>query len=357
MTLFGKKEQEYLGIDVGGNVIKLVQLKNVNGRPQLVTYGYAQRSATTVTSNFLDQPEELAGIIKDLCEQSKVTTKDAITALPAPAVFSSILNLPTITKSDIKNRAAVEAAVQAEARKVVPLPLEEMILDWKVLPQRSADEGGKEQFQVLLTGAAKKLVKKYMDIFTMAGLNLVSLETESFALSRALIGNDRSVIMIVDVGALNTYLLIVDGGVPFFDRTIGTAGFDITQAISHNLGIPLEQAEQFKFDFSLHSSLPSDKLPKVIQDVVAPIIHEIKYSFNLYLQDEYGGREVEKIVLTGGTAQLPYLADHLSKILNTSVYIGDPWARVIYPQELRPILDEIGSQFAIAMGLAMRDFE
>ncbi|PJB15848.1 pilus assembly protein PilM, partial [Candidatus Falkowbacteria bacterium CG_4_9_14_3_um_filter_38_19] len=65
----------------------------------------------------------------------------------------------------------------------------------------------------------------------------------------------------------------------------------------------------------------------------------------------------DKVILSGGSALLPNLANYLSKILNLNVIIGDPWARVSYPTDLKPILDEIGPRLAVAIGLAMREVE
>lgn len=356
MGLFKKADQSYLGIDLGGSVIKLVQLKNVKKRAQLVTYGYASKPIEDVGDSFLDYPDEMGAMLKKLCKESGVTTKRAITALPAPAVFSSIIHLPNLTKADTNSKQKMEAAVNHEAKKVIPLPLEEMILDWKFLPQNDSKKDRKG-IQVLLTGAAKKLVKKYMEIFNKADLELISLETESFALTRSLVGNDKSVIMIVDIGATSTYILIVDQGIPFLDRTINAAGINITRVIADVLGLTVEQAEQFKFDYSNSLFAQDKKLPKNLEQAFSPIIHEINYCFNLYQQDEYGGKDIEKIILSGGTAGLPNATEHLSDLLNTRVYVGDPWARVIYPQEMKPILDDIGAKFAISIGLAMRDIE
>ncbi|KKQ55012.1 MAG: hypothetical protein US74_C0045G0015, partial [Parcubacteria group bacterium GW2011_GWA2_38_13] len=42
-------------------------------------------------------------------------------------------------------------------------------------------------------------------------------------------------------------------------------------------------------------------------------------------------------------------------ILNMRVYLGDPWARVIYPEELKPALAEVGPRFSVAIGLAMKE--
>lgn len=352
MPIFGTQSNSYLGIDIGGSTIKLVEIKNVSGRASLVTYGYADKPVDKIQGSLLDNPDVLSQMIKDLCAQSGVTTNKVITALPAAAVFSSIISLPNITTADLKDNAKVDASVRWEAKKVVPLPLEEMIIDWKLLPFKKNEDS---VHQVLLTGASKKLVKRYMDIFTNAGLSLLSLETESFALTRSLIGNDKSVIMVVDLGALSTYILIVDQGFPFFDRTISTAGFNLTKTISETLGTSMEGAERYKIDLA-HSGVKGyQNFPKVFQQTLSSIIHEIKYSFNLYQQDEYGGKKIEKIMLTGGSAMIPHITDYLSDILQTQVYLGDPWARVDYPQDLRPILDDIGSKFAISIGLAMRD--
>jgi len=64
---------------------------------------------------------------------------------------------------------------------------------------------------------------------------------------------------------------------------------------------------------------------------------------------------VEKVILTGGSSSIFGLSDYLKKELKTRVFVGDPWARVIYPQDLKPVLDEIGPSMGIAVGLAMRD--
>ena len=67
--------------------------------------------------------------------------------------------------------------------------------------------------------------------------------------------------------------------------------------------------------------------------------------------------EVEKIILSGGGSLLLNLGDYLSKRLNIKVIIGDPWNRVNYPAELKPVLSEVGPRLAVAIGLAMREIE
>jgi Tfp pilus assembly PilM family ATPase len=92
----------------------------------------------------------------------------------------------------------------------------------------------------------------------------------------------------------------------------------------------------------------------VLKEAMMPIVHEVKYSLELYGQQQVNGGTVEKIILTGGSASLPQIDRVLTQALNTNVYIGDPWARLASYPDLKPVLNEIGPRFAVAVGLAMK---
>ncbi len=365
--------QSYLGVDFDSNGIKIVELKNQGGRPQLVTYGYFDKEMDKISAGEKDKNSQLetAKLIRLVCRQAKTTTAKAITALPAFSIFSSILNLPAMAAKDLGS------AVRWEAKKVVPLPIEEMILDWKVLPETALaavgvageggengeagfsriSEGGKKKFtRVLLTAAPRDLVKRYIDIFKAAGLNLLSLDTEQFALIRSLIGNDKTALMIADIGSVVTNISIVADNIPILNRSIDLGGLTVTKAIANSLNINLARAEQFKHDIGMNPGRSGQgSIPKTIESTLAPIVDEIKYSMNIYKSQN--PKNIEKLILTGGSSLLSNLPEYLSNTLGIRVFLGDPWARVIYPEELKPVLDGVGPRFAVANGLAMRDIE
>jgi type IV pilus assembly protein PilM len=367
MGLFSKKSSadlNYLGVDIGGSSIKMVELTNNNGRAQLVTYGYLERSLKG-NVKLIDAPDETAGLIRKVADKCRVVTARAITALPGPAVFSSIISLPEISRRDLGSPKKVTAAVEWEAKKVLPLPLEEMILDWKVIGSEEMlkKEGAAEEkirnLQVLLTGAAKEVIQKYIDIFKKAGLELISLETESFALARSLVGKDKSTVILVDIGAVNTDISVIENAIPLLSRSVGIGGLEITREISRTLNVSPEQAEQFKRDLAGQTEeIGGEVLPEIIKRPVQAIVDETQYMINFYLeQPDNQNKKIERIVLAGGTAQLFNLPKVFTEQLGVRTFIGNPWARVIYPEDLQPILDNIGSRFATAIGLAMRDIE
>jgi type IV pilus assembly protein PilM len=368
MSLFSRKpgESNFLGVDIGGSSIKMVELANNNGRAQLVTYGYLERSLTPGGVKLIEQPEQTAELIKKVAEKARVVTRRAVTALPAAAVFTAIISLPEITRKDLGNSKKITAAVEWEAKKVLPLPLEEMILDWKVLGSDDllGKSGDKEEkfrnLQVLLTGAAKEVVQRYINIFKLAGFNLNSLETESFALARSLVGKDKSTVLLVDIGAVNTDIAVIENGIPLLSRSLSVGGLDITKGISETLGISLEQAEQVKRDLESGASLlPGGELmPEIVERTVRAVMNELQYTMNFYLeQPDNRNKKIERIILSGGTANLFNLPKYFTDKLSIRAFVGNPWARVIYPEEMQPVLDVIGQRMATAIGLAMRDIE
>jgi len=272
-----------------------------------------------------------------------------VASLPTFSVFSSVLNLSNVTKKDIAS------AVHWEAKKVIPLPLDEMILDWKVINNPAGADD--TDVRVLLTGAPQSLVKKYIEIFKKAQINLLSLETEIFSLIRSLVGHDKSTVLLLEVGSATTDVTIVDKGIPILNRSIDIAGQTITRAICKNLNVDENQAEQFKYDMGISAlDFKSGGVPKIIMESVSPIINEIKYAVGLY-QGNDSNKKVEKIILSGGSAFLPNFIEYLSKVLDMKVIIGDPWANISYPVDLKPLLNEIGPRMSVAIGLAMRETE
>ncbi|MFH1890596.1 MAG: pilus assembly protein PilM [Candidatus Kuenenbacteria bacterium] len=414
-------KKNYLGIDLGTSAIKIVELQNKGGRAILVTYGYVEQPTDIVKSSSLEMEERIAHILKSICSKSRTSTKKVIAALPSFAVFTSVINLPAMKKKDLGQ------AIQWEAKKFVPLPIEDMILDWKVIkPPASKDyvkdhldkfnearkntdtqmESGKSKqlsgkkdednldgdkaeqvdnsgdseskpnflsqllkknegkkgekdeenqeknLQILLTAAPKTLVERYLRIFKNAQLEIISLETEAFALERSLVGGDSASVMIIDIGSISSDITVINNGIPILNRSIDVGGATITNALMSSLNVDIARAEQFKRDIGF-SSLGEEDLPEIIKDAINPIINEVKYCIDIYLSQIDKG-DIEKIILTGGSAWLPELPKYLSKLLDIEVIIGNPWDKIVYPMDLKPVLNELGPRFSVAVGLAMR---
>ncbi|MFH1412886.1 MAG: pilus assembly protein PilM [bacterium] len=368
MNLFSSAPVSYLGVDIGSSSIKMVELKKHQDKVVLINYGYSDMLANTYPdANKLDI-KAVSATIEKVFKKTDMVARDVVASLPTFTVFSSIINLSgKLTQKDL------DSSITWEAKKIIPLPLNDIVLDWQRIDdikedkdpdlakaeepkqeeekQEPKQELKQENHKILLIGAPKSLIKSYAYTFKSIKFNLVNLETEVFGLIRSLLGNDKSTVMVAQIGANSTNIFIIDKGVPVLSRSIDVGGLSITKAISKGLNISLEKAEQYKYDLVSQDG----ELPKIITDVISPVFNEAKYILESFSSKE--DLNVSKIILTGGSSMLSGLSDYFANILNKNVIIGDPWFRVAYPMELKPVLEQIGPRMAVAIGLAMREFD
>ncbi|MFA5247763.1 MAG: type IV pilus assembly protein PilM [Patescibacteria group bacterium] len=346
MSLFSSSNN-YIGVDIGTSSVKMVELGKKANKIELITYGYSEGVREGFSDDWLKNPGYVAMVIDKIYRQMGGSAEKAVATLPAFSVFSSIINLHNVDKKSLAQ------AVEWEAKKFIPLPLEEMILDWKIITSLS---GKKEDTNVFLTGSPKKLVKKYVDIFRKTIVTLASLETETFSLIRSLLGDDKSTVMIVEIGAANADICVVKNGIPVVSRSLDMGGMGITKAIASALNIGTLRAEQFKRDLGVSANIAgSTVVPKTIAGSAGAIVEEVRYLINVFQNKSED--KIEKVILSGGSAMLPNLAPFMSEKLNMNVVVGDPWARVFCQPELKPILSEIGPSFSVAIGSALRELE
>jgi type IV pilus assembly protein PilM len=346
MGLFSSNNN-FLGIDIGTSSIKMVELGEKGNKMSLISYGYSESLKEGGFDEQLGDPEYAAKLIDKIYRDMGASAEKAVATLPTFSVFSSIINLHNV------DRKSLGQAVEWEAKKFIPLPLEEMILDWKIINSPNESKG---DLNVFLTGSPKKLVKKYVDIFRKTIVTLASLETETFSLVRSLLGDDKSTVMIVEIGATNADICVVKKGVPVVSRSLDMGGAGITKAIASSLNISWSRAEQFKRDLGVSENLSGGNVvPKTIASSAGAIADEVKYLINIFQNKNED--KIEKVILSGGSSLLPNLASFMSGKLNMNIVVGDPWARISYQPELKPVLAEIGPSFSVAIGSAMRELE
>ncbi|MBU0596569.1 pilus assembly protein PilM [Patescibacteria group bacterium] len=374
MSLFGDNKESYLGVDIGAGGIKLVELRKTKGRPQLWTYGIAEgdldihiqsgevdsspkdeikvsakEDESRKASIRVDDPrvDRFASVLKKLVETSKVSTKIAAASLPVSYVFHSLLTLPEVEKKQI------DLIVKAEIAKILQRPVDEMQIVHQEIPQTKEEKKKKYQ-RLLVTAVPKDLVRFYTSVFQKAGLQLEALETEAFAIERSLVGHDPATVMVIDIGSERTNFFIMDGGLPMTHRSVQIGGNKIDKVLQNIMGVDAVVAKQIKYDLSALDSalLKRDEFDNIIN----PIIKEIEYGFDLFLrQSGNEGKRPEKVILTGGSGQFLPILERIQESFNFKVFVGDPWARVVYQQGLKPVLDEIGPRMPVCIGLAMRN--
>ena len=383
--MFGPKS--ILGVDLGSGGIKIIELHQQKNRPVLFTYGYTDidqdmqlvteasqmnhnltgglmmpkkteqadnDSLMKETAAYADgNVDKYASALKVLYKDARCTAKSAVVSLPVSAVFHSIVTMPKTAKKEEFN-----SILRAEIQKLLPRPMDELSLDYQILP---SDPQAKNQ-RVLVNAVSRALVAFYTKVFQKVGIRLEALEPESTALGRALVGRDQSITMLVDMGAERTNFFIIDQAVPITHHSIEMGGNRISGILKNILQIDSAFVNQIKFDLSgflataNNQTLPREKFVNILMPVIDPIAKEIEYSLGLYLnQIGNENRRPEKIILTGGASMVPFISDYISDKFQMKCYVGDPWARVVYQDGLKPALHKIGPRMAVCIGLALRN--
>jgi type IV pilus assembly protein PilM len=348
MGLFSNEPSGYLGVDIGHSGIKVVELKREGERAVLSSYGFSENIDAVNEAGWFNDTKKTASLLTQVLEKAHMSSRNAIIALPAYAVFTSIINLVNVDKKTL------DTAVMWETKKVIPVPIEDVSLEWRLIESRI--ENNKEYLKIFVSAVPKILVNKYQDLFSQAKLTLHSLEPEIFSLVRSLIGKDKSSFMLIELGGNTTSLSIIERGIPVLNRSLSFGGSTVTKKLAEKMGIHSSQAEQLKFDLGI-SALGSTEthVPELIAESLSPLVNEIKYMINLF--HVRGEKKIDKIILSGGSSLLVNLVSYLENVLDITTVIGDPWSRVSYPVELEPLLKELGPRLAVAVGLALNRVE
>lgn len=335
--LFGQKNS-MLGVDIGSSSIKIVQMER-GEHPTLLTYGMVDIPEPISSQTTDAMVHQIADLLKNLVMKAKVTTKDCIMSLPNSAVFTSVIDMPKMGDKEM------ESAMQFEAKKYVPLPFSEVTLSWTIISEN--DDGATNK--VLLIAVPKQIRDIYIKLFELAGLNLGIIEIEALALIRALVVDRTKNDVIIDIGAKVTGLNFVRQGSLQLTRNLSIGGDTITDRIAQALNLSTARAEQFKRDFGLHGT---DFLPEAVKPVLSTIKTEVGQIMGIYKAHNVA---TDRIVLVGGGAQLPGIAEYFTTELGVPTILGEPLARVSYPDNVKAILSRYSLHLTIAIGLAIRN--
>ncbi len=333
--MFFSSKKSVLGIDIGTTSIKIVQLTHSNGKHVLDTYGIVN-VAFDIDERQETNIQKTVSILKTLLDKSGVTTRKVMASLPTSVVFTTVIDLPKMRDDELQN------AVEFEAKKYVPLPLEEVTLSWAAAPSDDPEKN-----RVLITAVPNNVLKGYLRIFELSNLQPMAMEIESLSLMRALVASDSAATLLVDLGAKTTHLDIIEQGNLVLTRTIPVGGETITQKIASSLTISLNRAEQFKKEFGINQS---SVIPEMIRPILAGIKQEISQVQSIY---RARNKSFDKIVLVGGGANLPGFAEYLAD-LGPKIVQGDPLSQITYNADLGPLLKQSAASLSVAIGLALR---
>ena len=314
------KNKPLFGLDIGSGSLKVMQLDdNTLGtpKPRIIGYGTASYDRGAIKDGVIIKPELIAEAMYDLFEHrliGDITTRRVAMAIPAYRTFTRSISLPGLKEKELAE------AVQIEAEQYIPLPLEDLYLDYSVIRAQA------EATEVFAVAVPRKIVDSYLKLSQLLGLEVILLETTLGGGGRLFSVDKQSDIasVIIDFGSLSADISIYDKTV-LVTGTVQGGGSSFTEAIKHKLGVTQSEAGVIKNKYGLAVSKKQHEIKEALEPTLQQIVREIRRMIRYY-EERYGaGKPISQVVTIGGGANMPGLTEYLTDSLRLAVRSCEPW--------------------------------
>lgn len=345
------------GIDLSDLSVKIINLKNGIGNFKLASFGRQEIAPGLIENGEIKKEEELIELIKKAVKEvkgEKINTDFCVVSLPETESFVRLVHLP------LMSRGEVTEAIKWEIEANIPLTLPEIYYDWQII---EVGKDHRDHLDVLVGVLPKKTVDPYLNVLKKAGLKPFVFEIESLAIARSLVPGGRcdKPLLIIDLGAKKTGLVVVSGQTVYFTASLPISNSLIVSTMSEKLNIDLAKARQIKVEQGLDYKNPASATLQALTPLLEETTKKIKDYIDYY-QDHLPaapgtqGNKISEIMLCGGGANFAGLPEFLAAKTGLPVTLGNPWANVFKnaPKNVSGLALNEALSYATAIGLAIR---
>jgi type IV pilus assembly protein PilM len=352
--------KKVVGLKLGASRLNAACV-SVNGSAEVVQLAGSPLPAGVIAGGEVREVEALGDALKAFFRKHKLPKRNVRIGLA-----NNRVGVRTIEVSGIEDPKQLANAVRFRAQEALPIPIDEAVLDFQVLGTGSAADGTPSK-RVLLVVAYRDLIAAYVEACRLAGLRLLGVDLEAFALLRALTpafatepggGAERSALVAVSIGSERSVIGVSDGYSCEYTRVLDWGGNSLTDSLARGLELEVADAERVKVELGLQG----DRVPEGIGPERAvrareamkaglqAFSRELVSSLQFY-QGQPNSLGIRELVLAGGTAQLAGLASELERLVGVPVRVGDPLGGVSVGKKLKG--SEPSPAFAVPIGLGM----
>lgn len=331
-----------LALDIGTYSIKAVQAKPGKKPSVERVIEVFNTSGAAIPTDEVAY-DKLQKLIDALITDNKLSTKDVRLALPETVVSSKVIEIPPLSDAELAS------AIGWQAEKYIPIPPEELSLEYQVLFRPAKQE--KTPMKVLLIGTRKKVVERYVSMFNDIGIEPTLIETQLLSIIRSLeFTIEDPTTLVVHIGASSMELALMEKGELQFVVSHINGGQLLTRTLEQTLSLSVEQAEQYKRTYGLDPGQFQGKVQQALLPALTVLSSEIKKTMQFYVA-QHPQQAVQRIVLSGGTAMLHGLIQHLTDELGVEALVASPFSTSSgnVPQGINQ------PSFTVVLGLLMRE--
>ena len=335
-----------LGIDIGSNSIKIVELEQIGNSYQLKNIGEALLPKGSIINKAIENSEAVSRTLSALIGDLEIETDNAAISVSGDPVLMKRVSLPYMSDAELKK------SVTWELGQSISGGIKEVNYDYRVIP------GGNTQdkIDVLIVAANKNVTKKYISIVTDVGLNPVVVDLDVFSLESMYEVNypdSQGLLALINIGASVTNILILDNGESVFARDLPIGGNRYTDLIMEEMELTYEEAEEVKH--IQRAALTDPGLEQLAHNFIDSICSEIKETLDFF-SSTHSNEKLQRIMIGGGSSSLPGLKDTLSEFTHSYVGVLNPFRKIEYSERAfdPEYIEDISPKMSVAIGLALR---
>lgn len=350
MGLFSGRSH-LVGLDIGSSAIKLVRLRQASGSWELVAFSLGQLPPDAVVEGRIMNFAVVIERLREVMREAGVKDTESAIAISGSSLIIKRLSLPEMT------RAELDESILWEAEQYIPFDIKDVNVDAQILNPRA----GQGQMDVLMVAAKKDVVNEYVSVAMEAGLKPAVVDVAIFAalnmfeVNYAVPADQTSALL--NVGANSINVGVISGGAVAFTRDIGVGGAQLTDEIQRHFNVSHEEAEAFKTgaESSLSSSTIAREVNKIADRVCDTMVTEVQRSLDFFVATSVKA-DIQRIYLTGGSAQLPALIRALERRMEVQVELVNPFRNISVDARKFDIdlLQRAAPVAGVAVGLALR---
>jgi type IV pilus assembly protein PilM len=349
-----RKKGSLIGLDITTSSVKLIELQR-SGREYLVeAYAAEPTPASSINEKAIVDAEAVGEAIRRAVKRSGTRAKEVAIAISGDAAITKVIQMPkNLNESDM------EGQVELQADQYIPFPMEEVSFDFEVVGESARDP---DMLDILLVATRTENVEQRNAAVQAAGLSARVVDVEAFAVENACqllthqmtdAGADRYV-AIVDFGASTTTFSVLHDLRVIYTRDFAFGGQQLTEEIMRTYGLSMEDAGRAKKE----GGLPSNYQPEVLDAFMDDMSQQVSRSLQFFLASGSGREQPDQILICGGCANIPGVADVIGSHVGIATEIGDPLGQMkISSRAKAQGVNRDATALLTACGLALRSFD
>ena len=351
LRLYRKPSKGLIGVDISSTSVKLLELSVKNGRYWVESYALVPLPEGSVVEKNILNPEAIGDALERALNLANVQSNAAAIAIPTSMVISKTIEMDADMTDDER-----EVQIRMDAEQYIPFPLDEVSLDFEVLPDRLANPN---RVNVLLVATRLENVEARSEVLELAGLTPKIADVESFAMENVYkvfadtMPMGVNTVGILDIGHTMTTLSVMQNDKIIYTREQVFGGKQLTQEIQNRYGLSFEEAGRAKKS----RTLPDDYDVEVLEPFLEAVVQQAARSLQFFFSSSQFN-EIDHILLAGGNANIPGLAKLLQQKLGYRVTIANPFLQMGFSPKIDiKKIENDASSLLVACGLALRSFD